>query len=218
MIRNATPIGINLIVLLGLAAISWQYRAEIDLPKFGRDTVLVWKIQNQSKANTFVVRIAEFLPNRFVEWENATTQGTVLMTSDAVSDAKDFIGSRLFEAGKDNKVEKKMTIWLSRSIFAELRSSEKIKVKIDSMPGQMEVFGRGQLSVMVNRSARKLPVIKVRDNRGSERWFLDLKNNPLMVKHIVRSYTQTLSSITTDKSNTLRWIKGKKLDIPRPRQ
>jgi hypothetical protein len=214
MNRIASPIGIVLIVLLALQAISWEYRDQARLPEFGRDTVLVWKTKNQSHATTFVVRIAEFRPNRFIEWENATTQGTVLMTRQAVTDAEDFISSRLFEAGKDNRVEKKMTIWLSQHIYRELREKEEIKVKIDSMPARMEVIGEGQLTVSVNRSARRIPILKVRDSRGAERWFINSESNPLMVKHIFRGYTQTLSSITTDKSNTLRWIKGKKLNIP----
>jgi hypothetical protein len=60
-----------------------------------------------------------------------------------------------------------------------------------------------------------LPAIKVSDDRGSERWFLDQEENPLMLKHTVRQFTQVLASITTDRPNTLRWIKGKKLaNIP----
>jgi len=36
-----------------------------------------------------------------------------------------------------------------------------------------------------------------------------------MLKHTVRQFTQVLASITTDRPNTLRWIKGKKLaNIP----
>jgi hypothetical protein len=60
----------------------------------------------------------------------------------------------------------------------------------------------------------ELPVIKVNDDRGSERWFLDSEENPLLVKHAIRQFCQILASITTDRSNTLRWIKGKKLTNP----
>jgi hypothetical protein len=41
-----------------------------------------------------------------------------------------------------------------------------------------------------------------------------MEDNPLMVKHMVRKYTQALQSITTNRANTLRWIKGKKLANP----
>jgi len=54
----------------------------------------------------------------------------------------------------------------------------------------------------------------VSDGRGGERWFLDQEENPLLVKHTVRHYTEVLSSITTNRANTLRWIKGKKLQNP----
>ena len=35
-----------------------------------------------------------------------------------------------------------------------------------------------------------------------------------MARHIFRTFDQTLKSVTTDKTNTLRWIKGKKLTGP----
>ena len=76
---------------------------------------------------------------------------------------------------------------------------------------QLTYQGDGDIEIEVNRSARTLPVIKVSDDRGGERWFLDQEENPLMLRHIVRTFTQVLTSITTDRSNTLRWIKGKKL-------
>jgi hypothetical protein len=47
-----------------------------------------------------------------------------------------------------------------------------------------------------------------------ELWFLDSADNPLQVKLLSRNYVETLTSITTDRSNTLRWIKGKKLTDP----
>jgi len=75
----------------------------------------------------------------------------------------------------------------------------------------MTYRGNDHLTVDVNRNSTELPVIKVADDRGSERWFLDQEDNPLMVKHVVRAFSQTLASITTDRPNTLRWIKGKKL-------
>jgi hypothetical protein len=71
--------------------------------------------------------------------------------------------------------------------------------------------GNYRLPVEINKSMKDLPVIKVVDDRGSERWFLDSEENPLLLKHSIRQYVQTLTSITTDRSNTLRWIKGEKL-------
>src|SRR5438876_12119125 len=68
------------------------------LPAFGRDTVLVWKISNQDEAASFVVRIAEFLPNRSIQWENSTTHRTIFMTQNAVTTASTFANARPFDA------------------------------------------------------------------------------------------------------------------------
>jgi hypothetical protein len=65
------------------------------------------------------------------------------------------------------------------------------------------------MEIEVNRSTRSLPVIKTRDDRGNERWFLDAEENPMLVNHVYQSYQQKLISITTDRANTLRWIKRK---------
>ena len=188
-------------------------RAEAPIPAFGRDTVLVWKVANEGEPNagTFVVRIAEFLPNRFIEWENAQTQGTIYMSHDAVTTSRVFVNARLFEAGVDSKGKDATTLWLSQRVFRELKTKGKVKVAIDSIDAWMTLEGSEQIEVEINRVPTQVPVVKVKDDRGMERWFMDLEENPLMVKHSYRAYSQTLKSITTDRPNTLRWIKGKKL-------
>jgi len=86
---------------------------------------------------------------------------------------------------------------------------------LDGVSAVLAYQGEDQVTVEVNRASMALPAIKVSDDRGSERWFLDREENPLMLKHTVRQFTQVLASITTDRPNTLRWIKGKKLaNIP----
>ena len=184
-----------------------------ELPAFGRDTVLVWRILNQGESSSFVVRIAEFLPDRFVEWENATTQGTIFMPNRVVISAKAFVNARLFEAGVDTKAKNATTLWLSQQVYRNLKDKKKIKLALDGLDSWMTYQGDDRLTVEVNRSPMVLPVIRVEDGRGSERWFLDQQENPLMVRDAIRKYSQTLVSVTTDRSNTLRWIKGKKLPI-----
>ncbi len=186
-----------------------------ELPLFGRDTVLVWNISNQDESATFVVRIAQFLPDRYIEWENATTQGTIFMPQKAVFSAKTFVNARLFEGGVDTKGRDATTLWLSQQVYRDLKSKTRVKLSIDSVQGWMTVEGNDQLVVDINRSPKPLPVLKVKDDRGQERWFLDKEENALLVKHVFRAFSQTLKSITTDRPNTLRWIKGKKLNSPR---
>jgi len=198
----------------GLAGAYHCFPAELQLPTFGKDTVLVWEIQNQEHASQFVVRIAEFMPDRFVEWEDDMTQGTIFMPNHVVIGAKAFVNARLFEAGVDTKGKNATTLWLSQQIYRDLKEKKRIKLALDSVDGWMTLEGSEKIKVEVNRTLMELPAIKVKDDRGSERWFLDSEENPLMAKHAIRQFSQTLASITTDRPNTLRWIKGKKLTNP----
>ena len=61
-----------------------------------------------------------------------------------------------------------------------------------------------------NAACTAVPVVKISDERGTERWFIDLEDNPLLVNFLHRNYQQKLISITTDRPNTLRWIKSNK--------
>lgn len=200
------------IVLVMLLSAAAPAVAADGLPPFGKDTVLVWEARNQEFIDKLVVRIAEFLPDRFIEWEDATTQGTVFMESRDLVGAKGLVGTNLFKSGMDTRSKNTTILWLSRRIYQELKEKKKAKCDLDGVPGQLVNEGEGRLAVEVNGSALELPVIRVTDGRGGERWFLDDPENPLMVKHMVRTYTQVLTSITTNRQNTLRWIKGKKLE------
>jgi hypothetical protein len=177
----------------------------------GRDSILIWKIQNTTLDTIFVVRIAEFSPSRYLEWEDERTQGTIFMPEQDVLAAKGYVNSNLFQAGVDTRSKNTTTLWLSRKIYRDLKERKTIKCDLDGVSGQLTYLGEDQLTVDINGNPIALRVIKVSDDRGSERWFLDEEQNPLMMKHMIRTFSQTLTSITTNKSNTLRWIKGNKL-------
>jgi hypothetical protein len=188
--------------------------AESSLPAFGRDTVLVWKSEIQDYTFRLVVRIAEFSPDRYLEWEDEKTQGTIFMPNQDIISAKGFVGSNLFQSGSDTRGKDATILWLSQRIYRELKEKKKAKCNLDGVAGLLTYQGEGTLKIEVNRDAMELPIIRVSDDRQGERWFLDMEDNPLMVKHMVRKYTQVLESITTNRPNTLRWIKGKKLANP----
>jgi hypothetical protein len=201
--------------ILTFAVLPIARAAESHLPAFGRDTVLVWTSEVQDYTSEFVVRIAEFSPDLYMEWEDSKSQGTILIPNRDVLSAKGFVSADLFKSGMDSKGKDATTLWLSRQIFRELKEKKKAKCNLDDVPGLLKYEGEGTISVEVNRVPMELPIIKVSDDRGGERWFLDQEDNPLMLKHTVRRYTQVLTSITTNRTNTLRWIKGKKLqNIP----
>lgn len=184
------------------------------LPQLGRDTVLVWTVVNQDDASRFVVRIAEFQPSRYVEWENAVTQGTILIPSKAVENARGFVNARLFEGGVDTRGKDATTLWLSRWAYRELVSNGRVKLAIDSVAGVMTLEAKETMTIEVNRVPTEITVLRVHDDRGQGRCFIDSEDNPLLARHSFRSFTQTLKSITTDRPNTLRWIKGRKLTTP----
>jgi hypothetical protein len=202
------------IILICCAGTDADAAGENALPAFGRDTVLVWKIQNLDYTADFVVRIAQYLPDRYLEWEDGLTQGTVFMPGQDIEDAKEYVNSNLFKSGSDTRGNHSTTVWLSRKIFRELKTNQKAKCLINGVMGLLAYTGDDTLAVEVNRVSQILPVIKVMDDRKEERWVLDQEENPLVLNHRVRKFSQTLTSITTDKSNTLRWIKGRKLENP----
>ena len=190
---------------------TWALVQAASVPPFGRDTVLVYKSEMEQNTDTFVIRIAEFSPDRFMEWENSSTQGTVFIPASSVQGAKGYVNASLFEAGVDTTAKQVTTVWLSRRIFRELKEKKKAKVAVDSIDTWVTLESEDQVPVEVNRTVVNLPAIKTVDERQSVRWFLDSEDNPILLKHVLRRYTQVLASITTDRPNTLRWIKGKKL-------
>ena len=185
---------------------------EARLPDFGQDTVLVWEIPMQDGIRNFVVRLARFYPDLFLEWEDARSQGTVFIPNRDILEAQGYVNKKLFESGRDIRSADETTLWLSREIFRELKEKKKAKCIIDRVPGRMTYEGEDTITVKVNGSPMVLPVIKVRDDRGSEKWFLDQMENPLMAKYTLRQYSQVLVDITTNRKNSLRWIKGRKLN------
>lgn len=179
--------------------------------RLGRDSVLVWKTRTPGHETTFVARIARFAPDRFLEWEDGNSQGTVFMPEKEVLAAKGYESSSLFRAGMDRRASQATTLWLSRKIFRELKERRAARCVLDGVSTRFRLVGEGGMEVEVNGAPVRMRVVKVEDGRGGERWFLDDEDNPLLVRHAIRSYEQKLVGVTTDRPNTLRWIKGKKL-------
>jgi hypothetical protein len=201
------------LVFLPVKRISGQTTPQF--PTFGRDTVLVWKaVNNSTELGTLVVRIARFVPDRFFEWEDSMGQGTVFLAGKALATSKVFLMRRLFQSGVDTQSKDSTTLWLSERSYRDLKSKQTIKLAIDGLEERVNLDGNDQITLEVNQMQQTLPVIKVSNARGMELWFLDSADNPLQVKLLSRNYVETLTSISTDRSNTLRWIKGKKLTDP----
>jgi hypothetical protein len=209
--KNGKSVLVVCSIAIAFFMIAGSATSEDALPPFGLNTVLVWKAQTPTFTSDFVIRIAEFLPDRYVEWEDYKSQGTLFMPSKEILAAKGYDSSSLFKDGVEARAKSITTMWLSKKIFQELKAKNKAKIDLDGVECTVVSTGTDQFTLEVNKKKMSLPVIKVKDNRGSERWFLDFEENPLLVKHQVGKYEQNLISITTDRSNTLRFIKGGKL-------
>ncbi|MDR0842062.1 MAG: hypothetical protein LBP68_01425 [Acidobacteriota bacterium] len=203
-------------VALGVAGANRQCHAEataddFSLPSFGRDTVLVWKIEGPEYERSFIARLAAFAPDRFLEWEDEKGQGTVFMPEHDLLGAKGYESSALFASGRDKTSRNATALWLSRGVFSELKEKKSAKLNLDGVAAKLRLLGVERIPVEVNRIVVELPAVKVIDDRKAEWWFLDAPDNPLTVRYEVRNYRRALSSITTNQPDTLRWIKGSKL-------
>jgi hypothetical protein len=196
-----------------LLAVLWCFPAGHgeELPVFGKDTVLVWEIPLNDFTENFVVRIACYSPDLLIEWEDEKNQGTVLIPNRVIMEARGFVNTRLFKSGADIRAGDETTVWLSRRTYLDLKNGGEVKLKIDRVDGRMTYLGDEAFTIEVNGSPVSLPVIKVQDSRKAEFLFLDREDNPLLVQYRMRHYLKTLVSITTDRRNTLRWIKDEKL-------
>lgn len=194
------------------APITCSAENDLALPEFGRDTVLAWNTQSGGSSGSFVARIAGFRPNLLLEWEDGISQGTVLIPARDISEARGYVNKKLFLQGMDTRSDNETTLWLSRKIFLALKESKEAKCYIDRSPGKMKYDGEEDLVVRVNGKSMTLPAIRARDDRGAVRWFLDSEDNPLMLKYELRHFSQTLKSVTTNRRDTLRWLKGRKLE------
>ena len=198
-------------VMVFITAVCGGNEEEFHLPEFGIGTVLVWKVEGAEYEKSFVARLASFRPDRFFEWENETGQGTVLMPERAVADARGYEASSLFAVGKDIKTRNETALWLSRRVFTELKEKKTARWNLNGVAAKLSFIEERSVPVEVNRNIVELPVIVAADDRNAEWSFLNQPENPLMIRYEVRNYRQTLSSITTGASDSLRWIKGRKL-------
>jgi|WetSurSiteA1Bulk_404760.scaffolds.fasta_scaffold32113_2 hypothetical protein len=206
---------LTLVSLVFLQGRSIHSQTMQQFPAFGRDTVLVYKaVNDSSELGTLVVRIAQFAPDRYFEWEDSSGQGTVFLAANTLASSKIFLMRRLFQSGVDTRSKDSTTLWLSEKSYQDLKLKQKIKLAIDALEEWVKLDGSDQITLEVNQTQQILPVIKISNSRGLTFWFLDSAENPLQVKLTVRNYVETLVSITTDRPNTLRWIKGKKLINP----
>lgn len=173
----------------------------------GPNTVLVYQNRAGEQESQFVLRLARYHPDVFLEWESVNHQGTLHLFHKAVKEGKKFSFSQLFEIGVDTESKDVMTIWLSERMFRELTEKGKAGIEFNHLPLKMELEGEDTFQLTVDKQVREIPVIRVRDDRKGFWTFHKNPNNPILVEYVSPHYRQYLKSISTASKNSLRWIK-----------
>jgi len=170
-------------------------------------TVLIFHSTVANKETPTILRVARFKPDIFVEWESVNHQGTIHLYQEAVEEGDKFVLEGLFDAGVDAESRDAMTIWLSQSMYKQLKENGHAKIQLNNLPLKMKVVGTGTFDLTVDKQQTQIPVITVEDERNNTWVFNDDAGNPLMVEYKTPRYRRYLKSVATASWPGLKWIK-----------
>ena len=174
----------------------------------GPKSILVYSNQSrQQRESQFVFRLARFRPDVFLEWESRTDQGTVHLHRSAVSKARRFTVSALFEVGVDVQSSEMMTLWLSQKIYQDLTEKGEVRIELNRSPIKLTLKDEGTYSLTLNKQVEEIPVIHVEDNRKGFWTFHKSRENPLLVEYVTPYFHQRLKTVSIGPNNKLRWIR-----------
>lgn len=175
---------------------------------FGEKTILVYENKTGGQSHQFVLRLARFLPDIYLEWESLNHQGTLHIYKKAVRDAKTFTVGGLFEAGLDLESKDTMTNWLPAKVYQELLEKGVARVKLNKQPLSLRLVKNGVHLVTLNKVEVEVPVVQLVDDRKG-RWIVHRNGqNPVLLEYESPYYHSYLKRISTSRSNNLRWIKS----------
>jgi len=174
---------------------------------FGEKTVLVYENRTGEENYQFVLRLARFRPDIFLEWESYSHQGTIHLRKKAVSEAKKITVGGLFEAGVDIDSKDVMTNWLSDQMFSQLIQDGGVTIWLNKHRIKMKLVGEETRELTVDKTRVDVPVVRIEDNqRGT--WIVHkAKGNPVLIEYQTPHYHMRLTRISTSKSNNLRWVR-----------
>lgn len=173
----------------------------------GPNSVLVYQNETGEKTSQFVLRLARYRPDVFLEWESFSSQGTLHLFHEAVREARKFSFAGLFEVGVDMESNDTMTVWLSERMYRDLTEQGVTKIRLNRSPLTMEMQGEGTFDLMINQEVQEIPVIHVRDDRGNRWVFHKDPSNPILVEYSSHYFRRHLKVVSTKPRNNLRWIK-----------
>ena len=169
--------------------------------------VLVYENEIKETRSQFVVRLARYRPDVFLEWESKSFQGTLHLYREAVEDARKFSFARLFENGVDMESSDVMTIWLSERMYEDLIRDGRAKIKSNQLWLKMRLEGEGTFRLTVDQEVREISVVRVRDDREQHWSFHKDPRNPILVEYVSPYLRRYLKTASTGSTNNLRWIK-----------
>ncbi|MEE8348370.1 MAG: riboflavin synthase [Acidobacteriota bacterium] len=173
----------------------------------GPKSILVYQsADRQQKTSQFVLRLARYRPDIFLEWESLSHQGTLHLYQDAVQEAKIFHLSSLFEVGVDMESKDAMTMWLSGKVYQELTEKGNSKIRLNRLPVELKVTDEGVVEITLDKKVVEIPVIHVQDDRKGFWTFYKNPENPLLVAYRSTYFSQHLKTVSTSPTNKLRWI------------
>ena len=173
----------------------------------GPKSILVYKsADRQQKISQFVLRVARYRPDIFLEWESLSHQGTLHLYQDAVQKAEIFHLSSLFEVGVDMESGDAMTMWLSGKVYQELTEKGSARIRLNRLPVELKVTDEDIAEITLDKKVVEIPVIKVQDDRNGLWTFYKNPENPLLVAYRSTYFSQHLDTVSTSSTNKLRWI------------
>ena len=197
--------------ILGMVAITLVFSSTLLFGNhfgLGPKSILVYRGLTQDGGQSqFVIRLARYQPDIFLEWESEAQQGTLHLYRKAVQKARKFTLTHLFEVGVDVESKDVMTVWLSREIYQSLMQDGVAKVRLNRLPVKLRLEGEGTYTVTVDRESREIPVIHLLDNRAGSWTFHKDPQNPVLVEYSTPHYRQFLKTVSTAPGNKLRWIR-----------
>ena len=201
-----------LVIVLTMAmpstwAASFQFTRHTSPLKFDEKTVLVYENEAGAERHQFVLRIARFRPDIFLEWESLNHQGTIHLRKKAVAGSKRLTVGGLFEAGVDVDSKNVMTNWFSVELFRQLVQGGEANVHLNKHKIKLRLAGEESRHLIVDGVDAKVPVIRIEDNQKGT-WIVNKDpNNPVLIEYQSPHYHMRLKRISTSKSNNLRWIR-----------
>ena len=175
--------------------------------RVGEKTILVYQSEDrQQTKRQFVLRLARYRPDIFLEWESLSHQGTLHLYRNAVQKAEVFHLSSLFEVGVDMESRDAMAVWLSEKIYQELTEKGSSQIRLNRLPVKMSLTEEGTFELTVDKEVVEIPVIHVQDDRKGSWTFYKNPENPLLVAYRSTYFSQYLKTVSTASTNKLRWI------------